>query len=87
MPKTEQTVVALDQMKILVIGPNCWGFGDTLNEALQNAKKAIGSRFKYYQAWFVHPDTHVSEVDGSMDYPKGYKPKKFHEVLPKKVKT
>lgn len=64
-----------EDMMILVVGSNhCWGRGDTLKEALENATKP-----KSYRAYIIHPDTRVTSM-GYMEFPNDFPPKLFHEV-------
>lgn len=66
-----------NEMVVLVIGGNhCWGKGATLEEARRNAWFP-----KHYAAYLAHPDTRVHEVDGSIYYPAGCKPR----LISKKV--
>ena len=58
-------------MKILVIGPNVWGRGDTLKEALKNA-----SRPKKYIAYIAHPESRVDFM-GNITFPMDYPPKEI----------
>lgn len=64
-------------MKILVIGDQVWGKGDTLNEALKNMRK--NGQSKAYIAYIIHPDSWVDGM-GSISYPTDYPPKEFHRV-------
>lgn len=61
-------------MKVLVIGPNVWGRGDTLDEALKKAREFV----KFKEVFICHPDTRVTEM-GNLEYPEGFRPKKIHE--------
>ena len=50
--------MTVQDMKILVMGDNrCWGKGDTVAEALANARKP-----KRYIAYICHPKTQVDEM-------------------------
>jgi hypothetical protein len=62
----------ISEIKILVVGPNVWGRGDTLTEAIANASKP-----KQYIAYIVHPSTYVDGM-GMLSYPGDYPPKEFH---------
>lgn len=69
------------EIKVLVqeYGPaGYWGIGETLGEALENARKP-----KFYRAFVVHPDTKVRS-DGAISYPVEFPPKEVHAVMPHK---
>lgn len=78
---TEIVELKPEHMKIIVIGYNhYWGRGDTLREALNNARKP-----RHYTAFIVHPDSAVNDM-GAISYPIDFPPKEFHEVKPGKVR-
>lgn len=61
-----------EQMKILAISNGSfgtYGFGDTIDEALKNAKKP-----KTYTIYVAHPETTVRS-DGGISFPHGFPPK------------
>jgi len=59
----------------LAITANYWGSGKTEAEALRNCRAQDGGnhvrRFGYVM-WRIHPDSQVSDVDGSIYYPVGH---------------
>ena len=68
----------LSDLKVFVIGPNVWGKGDTIDEAVKNAGKP-----KQWVAYIAHNDTKVDPIDGGMSFPSGerpgqYQPKRIH---------
>ena len=67
-------------LKVLTITHHYWGMGDTLNEALNKMRKAGARDKKHYIAYIVHPDTRVSPMDGSLNYPIDFPPKEIHRV-------
>ncbi len=68
--------LAPEAMKVMVIGDNNgWGKGDTIKEARDNVRKAMGSYPKQYLVYIVHPSSTVDEVSGGVVYPRGFPPK------------
>lgn len=67
----------LSDVRLLVLGPDVWGRGETLAEAMAKA-----SNPKVYQVYLVHKDTRVDEMGGFV-FPAGYVPVKVHEHAPK----
>ena len=70
--------------KILIMVANYYGIGDTVEEAKAELKKIRGRALKVKEAqiwWVVSGDTRISEVDGTLIYPKaGSKPFEINRV-------
>lgn len=73
----DEVALCPETMRILVMGPNVWGKGDTLDEALKNATNP-----RMYIAYIIHHDTTVYD-DGSIGFPPGMHPK---EIIRKETK-
>lgn len=65
------SVASMDDVDILIIGPNVWGRAKTFDGALQNA-----TRPKTYQAFVCHRDTRVDDM-GHISYPKAFVPREI----------
>lgn len=61
----------LNEVKILIIGQNVWGRGETVKEALQNAYNP-----KQYQVFVCHKDTRVDNT-GRVSFPLGCEPREI----------
>jgi hypothetical protein len=57
------------QIKILVIGCNHWGKGDTLEEAIKIARKHAGGKLPNWIAYLVPAEVYVDEM-GYITYPR-----------------
>ena len=58
----------------MVVGPHCWGKGDTVEEALKSAKKNKPSGFRGdYEAFDVPDDAFVDDYNGSVRWADGTK--------------
>ena len=70
--------------KILIMVANYYGAGDTVEEAKASLKKIRGRALKVKEAqiwWVVSEDTHVSDVDGMLMYPRaGSKPFEINRI-------
>jgi len=70
--------------KILIMVANYYGIGDTVEEAKAELKKIRGRALKVKEAqiwWVVSEDTQVSNVDGTLVYPKvGSKPFEINRI-------
>lgn len=63
-----------DDLRVLVIGTNqCWGMAATLDEAKKNAQRP-----SQYNVFIAHKDSKIHQVDGSIQYPTGFKPWLIH---------
>jgi hypothetical protein len=79
VPREER--MSPQDMKMMVIGPNVWGKGDTLDEALEKA-----GRPKQYIAYIVHKDT-MFDVYGRFHYIDGQEPKEVFRKEPRKKRV
>jgi hypothetical protein len=65
----------LQDVKVIVVScgfAGTWGRGDTLDEALKNAKKP-----RNYRVYLAHPET-VIRSDGGFNFPHGNPPKEIY---------
>ena len=77
----------MKETKVLVVGPNCWGKGDTIEQAKREAKKhwpRYGSRHFPYVAYRVSPETRVDEMGMMIWKSKNPRPVEIERVEPKK---
>jgi len=70
--------------KILIMVANYYGIGDTVEEAKAELKKIRGRALKAKEAqvwWVVSEDTYVSDIDGTLSYPRvGSKPFEINRI-------
>lgn len=60
--------LALEDLKVMVIGDRCWGKGDTVAEARRKARQNTGSRVTRYAVYLVHPESVVTDT-GDIEWP------------------
>lgn len=72
----------------LAVGPNCWGRGNTVSEALRNARKNLpaynlreGALLCVYR---VTPEAYVDDF-GAITYPTGDPIPEFIKAVPVKI--
>lgn len=75
----------MSKLKVIYIGPNCWGRGDSVDQAYRNMRKELPYAHrrmhrKRFLAFRVHPKTHVDMVDGGLICPVGHPPVKLDPV-------
>jgi hypothetical protein len=69
------------EYKVVVIGQNCFGCADTLEEAKQNCVDVgISMPDDKFFGWVAHIDTTVHEVTGQLQYPRRFPPFRLGEV-------
>lgn len=65
--------VKLADLKVIVMGSNSWGKGDTVEEARARAEEH-GGKLKKWVAYLVHPSAYITDMgdmrwsDGGDDY-------------------
>ena len=64
-------MVNLSNVKVLALAFGYWGKGDTIAEALQNARNP-----KHYVLYLVHEDTWV-DAGGFINYPTDFPPREI----------
>lgn len=69
---------AFEGTQVLVVGDRCWGRGDTLEEALGNARAEGGRKgVRSYAAFVVSKTAQVDPVSGGIVYDPHYRPRRI----------